>query len=403
MCPRHARGARRAAGAVRRARPVLGALAALALLAGCGGGEAGGEADQSPRPSGSSSDPAPSSPGASAAPAEGSAEVIATVARGLDSPWGIARLPGGDLLICSRDEGTLSRIAAGSGEVTEVGRVPGVTPGGEGGLLGLALDPGFASTGRLFVYYTTRGDNRVTSFRYDATAPAGERLTRPTDVLTGIPRGEVVHNGGRLAFGPDGMLYVSTGDTDNSGTLSQDPDSPAGKILRIDPATGRPPADNPDPDSPVYSLGHRNVQGLAWDAEGRLWATEFGDHSFDELNLIRPGGNYGWPRQEGRGGEEEGFVDPVEQWPPEAASPSGLAYQRGSLWLTALRGERLWRVPLDGAEPAGEPQSFLEGEYGRLRSVLALGEDRLLVVTNETDSRGSPAAGDDRVLLVRVR
>lgn len=397
------------------ARPVAGSLLALALaaplLAGCSSDE-----DAAPDPAdGASAAPSEEestpereaeerTPGATPAPAEGEVEVEATLAEDLTSPWGIARLPDGDVLLGSRDNGTLSLVDTSAGEpgpVEEVGEVPGVRANGEGGLLGLALAPDFDTSGRLYVYATTASDNRIIPLELDREAPEGERLTAGEPLLADIPRGEVIHNGGGLAFGPDGMLYATTGDTADA-QLAQDPDSLAGKILRIDPATGAPPEDNPDPDSLVYSLGHRNVQGLAWDAEDRLWAAEFGNDTWDELNLVEPGGNYGWPEHEGEGGAEDGFVDPVAVWAPAEASPSGLAYSGGALWLATLRGERLWRVPLDGTEPVAEPQSFLAGEYGRLRGVLAVGEGELLLVTNETDGRGSPGDTDDRLLRLRV-
>ncbi|UCM90656.1 PQQ-dependent sugar dehydrogenase [Streptomyces marincola] len=392
----------------RRGRPA--ALLALAVLAaGCssdGGDGDGGDGERRESPSAASASPRESAgagENASPAPARGEVEVLGTVAEGLESPWGVVRLPDGDLLVGSRDSGRIDLVDAESGEVTEAGEVPGVSTGrGEGGLLGLALAPDFDTGGRLFAYYTAESDNRVSAFRYDGSAPAGERLAADGDLVTDIPRGEVVHHGGQLAFGPDGMLYASTGDT-GDGELAQDPESLAGKVLRIDPATGGPPADNPDPGSLVYSLGHRNVQGLAWDGAGRLWAAEFGDDTWDELNRIEPGGNYGWPEHEGRGGADAGFIDPVEQWPPADASPSDLAYSQGSLWLAALRGERLWRVPLDGSEPVAEPQDFLTGEYGRLRALLPGKDGELLLVTNETDGRGTPEEGDDRILRLRVR
>ena len=377
-----------------RARLLPAAAAMTVLLAGCG--PAGTDRGTAREP-----DPGRSPASAGAAPAEGSAEVVATVARGLAAPWDMVQLPGGDLLVSLRDEGTIQHVDAGTGEVTLAGAVPGVSPGGEGGLLGLALEPDPGPRPALFVYATTAGDNRISRFRYDPAAPPGERLGDGETVLDGIPRGEALHNGGGLAFGPDGMLYVATGDT-GARSQAQDEESLAGKILRLDPDGGPPPPGNPDPDSYVYSLGHRNVQGLAWDGSGQLWATEFGEDTWDELNRIEPGGNYGWPLHEGPGGEADGFTDPVLWWSPADASPSGLAYSQGSLWLAALRGERLWRVPLDGGAPAAEPQAFLHGEYGRLRSVLAPGGDELLVLTNETDSRGSPGAGDDRILRLRV-
>ncbi|WP_129842638.1 PQQ-dependent sugar dehydrogenase [Streptomyces sp. RFCAC02] len=402
-------------GTVNGKAPAAGAavMALALLLAGCSsddGDGGGGSASASPGgPSGSAEPEPPGGEGetprgtSEAAPAEGSADVVETVASGLDSPWGLVVLPDGDLLVGARDSGEVRHVAVGTGTTTLAGTVPDVADGeGEGGLLGLALAPDFADSGLLYAYVTTAEDNRVVALAHDPSAPSGERLTQVDEVLTGIPRGEIIHDGGALAFGPDGMLYASTGDTDNTGRLSQDPDSLAGKILRIDPATGEPPADNPDPDSHVYSSGHRNVQGLAWDSAGRLWATELGDDTWDELNLVEPGGDHGWPDHEGRGGADDGRVDPVEQWPPAEASPSGLAFQGGSLWVAGLRGERLWRVPLDGSGPVADPAAFLVGEFGRLRTVVPVGDDELLLVTNETDSRGTPEDGDDRILRLRV-
>lgn len=168
---------------------------------------------------------------------------------------------------------------------------------------------------------------------------------------------------------------------------------------------GRPAPGNPVPGSLMYSYGHRNVQGLAWDGQKRLWASEFGQDTWDELNQIVPGGNYGWPKYEGKVGKA-GFVDPVAQWRPSEASPSGIAFARGSIWMAGLRGERLWRIPLSGSpgrEPLAAPQSFLRGKYGRLRTVLAAGGDRLWLVTSNTDTRGTPKPGDDRVLVLQVR
>ncbi|MCZ9340416.1 PQQ-dependent sugar dehydrogenase, partial [Streptomyces sp. TRM76130] len=205
-------------------------------------------------------------------------------------------------------------------------------------------------------------------------------------VFKGIPKG-FVHNGGRIAFGPDGMLYAGTGESGDPG-LSQDEESLGGKILRLTPE-GDPAPGNPFSGSPVYSVGHRNVQGLAWDADQRLFASEFGQDTWDELNAITPGGNYGWPDAEGAS-DDEAYRDPVAQWGTDEASPSGIAYTGGSVWMAALKGERLWRVPLDGTAKAAEPQSFLRGEYGRLRTVVAAGDGKLWLVTSETDGRGDP-------------
>lgn len=377
------------------------AAAALVLVAGCssdGGGRPVDDRSAASPPLASASATRPASPAPSVPPAKGTARVVSTLTEGLASPWGLAALPDGDLLVSSRDEGTITRIDGESGAKTVIGSVPGVAPAGEGGLMGLALSPSYASDHLVYAYFTTESDNRVARMLYDEKKPAGQQLGAPDTVLRGIPKGSV-HNGGRIAFGPDRMLYAGTGETGDTG-LAQDRNSLGGKILRMTP-DGQPAPGNPFADSVVYSYGHRNVQGLAWDSERRLWAAEFGQNTWDELNLIEPGKNYGWPEVEGKGGRS-GFVDPVAQWEPADASPSGIAFAEGSIWMAGLRGERLWRIPLAGAEPSADPQAFLEGRYGRLRTVLAAGGDKLWLVTSETDGRGTPEAGDDRILRVEV-
>ncbi|MFE4309563.1 PQQ-dependent sugar dehydrogenase [Streptomyces sp. NPDC056891] len=368
----------------------LWGAAVLVLVAGCSSG--GSEDRPGTAPPTSASATAPASPSGSAtAPAGGRATVTGTLTEGLKSPWGLAELPGGDLLVSSRDERTITKVDGRTGAKTSLGEVPGVVPGGEGGLMGLAVRDGW-----VYAYLTAESDNRIVRMRYGGAE--GDRLGAPQPVLTGIPKG-IVHNGGRIAFGPDRMLYAGTGETGRTG-LAQDRESLGGKILRMTPE-GRPAPGNPFPGSVVYSYGHRNVQGIAWDDEGRLWAAEFGQNTWDELNLVEPGKNYGWPEAEGRAGKA-GFVDPVAQWPTSEASPSGIAYARGAIWMAGLRGERLWRVPLSGAERSGDPQAFLSEEYGRLRTVLAGGGGRLWLVTSETDGRGTPGPGDDRILRLEV-
>jgi len=279
---------------------------------------------------------------------------------------------------------------AGDGAVTDLGQVPGVDPGGEGGLLGLALSPAFADDSLLYAYRTASDGNEVVRLRLD-----GDRLGEPEVVLSGIPKSGN-HNGGRLKFGPDEMLYVTTGDAGDT-SRSQDPDSLGGKILRIT-ADGDPAPGNPFDGSPVWSLGHRNVQGIGWDAAGRMYASEFGQNALDELNLIEPGANYGWPLVEGGGGAPE-FVDPLVTWSTDEASPSGIAVTGAAVYLAALRGERLWRVPLSDGGTAGSPVAHLTGEVGRLRDVVVTSEGSLLVLTNNT-SRGDAAPDDDRLLSI---
>ncbi|MGV9564953.1 PQQ-dependent sugar dehydrogenase [Streptomyces sp. NPDC003480] len=382
----------------RRAVAAVSAAAVLVLAAGCsaGSGDTSGGA-----PSSSGTAPGSSAPGQAGEhvpPAKGSVRVVRTVAEHLKTPWGLAALPGGGLLVSSRDDGTITRIDERTGKKTELGMVPGVSAAGEGGLLGIALSPGYASDHLVYAYLTTDSDNRIVRMLYDAHKPAGEQLGAPDTVFKGIPKG-MIHNGGRIAFGPDGMLYAGTGESGDRG-LAQNRASLGGKILRMTP-DGEPAPGNPFGNSAVYSLGHRNVQGLAWDDRQRLFASEFGQDTWDEVNAIRPGDNGGWPVAEGKSADPR-FHNPLAQWHTDMASPSGLAYAEGSLWMAGLRGQRLWRVPLRGTEASGPPQAFLQGAYGRLRTVVAAGGNRLWLTTSNTDGRGKPSKTDDRVLEVQV-
>ncbi|WP_328493788.1 PQQ-dependent sugar dehydrogenase [Streptomyces sp. NBC_00414] len=378
------------------------AAATLLLTAGCssddGGSSDGGGSTPWVSPEAGSSAPASERAAEETPPAKGSVKVVRTVTEGLKTPWGLAPLPEGGLLVSSRDEGTITLVDEKTGKKTEVGSVPGVAPGGEGGLMGLALSPTYASDHMVYAYFTSDSDNRIVRMQYDAKRPAGERLGAPDTVFRGIPKG-TNHNGGRIAFGPDKMLYVGTGETYVT-ELAQDKKSTGGKILRLTPE-GEPAPGNPF-DSPVYSYGHRNVQGLAWDKKQRLFASEFGQDTWDELNHIKPGGNYGWPDVEGKS-DDSGYESPIDQWSTDEASPSGIAYAEGSVWMAGLRGKRLWRIPLKGTEESADPQAFLRGDHGRLRTVVAAGGDKLWLVTSETDGRGTPGSGDDRILELRVK
>ncbi|MEP6629243.1 MAG: PQQ-dependent sugar dehydrogenase [Lapillicoccus sp.] len=310
-------------------------------------------------------------------------------ATGLQTPWSVVVLPDHSVLVSERDPGTVRRLD-GRGGTSLIGTVPGVAAGGEGGLLGLAVDRRtYATTPVLYAYLTAPSDNRVV-----AVTMEGGRLGAQRTVLAGIPKGSI-HNGGRIAFGPDGYLYVTTGENGNRAP-SQDRQSLGGKVLRIT-TEGSPAPGNPFAGSPVWSYGHRNPQGIAWDASGRMWASEFGQDTWDELNVIRPGANYGWPTVEGQQGRE-GFVDPVRQWATKDASPSGIAIgPDGAVLMAALRGESLWKIPVGADGSTQEPQRLLQGEYGRLRDVLVGPDGNVWVVTNNT-SRGTPRAGDDRIV-----
>ena len=366
---------------MRRAAAAL-ALAA-ASLSGCGG-------SLPPHPPATAAAAPVTASGGSGTTA-GAPRVVRTVATGLQTPWGLGFLPDGRAVVTERDTHRVLLLDAAEGAPRTIGRLDAAGRGGEGGLLGVAVSPRFDDDHLLYFYVTTTDDNRVVRATFD-----GGLLAEPEVVLDGIPAGPI-HDGGRLAFGPDGDLYVSTGET-GDGSLSHDRGSLAGKILRMTP-DGDPAPGNPDPGSAVYTWGHRNVEGLAWDADGRLWASEFGASAWDELNLITPGHDYGWPAVEGDGTDDR-YVDPQVVWRTDEASPSGLAYADGHLWLGALAGSRLWRVTVHDGR-ASDPQDFFVGDYGRLRTVVTAPDGRLWVTTSNRDGRGDPRQGDDRILVVQ--
>ena len=362
-------------------------LVVLGAATGCAGNEDGPRAAPASSvaapTTGSATSPGPTGEPRPTLPAPtGEPQVLAT---GLEAPWGLAFLPDGDALISERDSARILRLPATGGEPSVVTTVEQAAPSGEGGLLGLAVSPSFATDRTVYAYVTTADDNRIVRFSLDDP-------TALEDVLTGIPKGRV-HNGGRLAFGPDGLLYAGTGDSGDT-SLAQDPGSLGGKVLRMTPE-GEPPA---GARTVVLSRGHRNVQGLAFDEAGRTYAVEFGQNRFDEVNVVSEGTNGGWPEVEGEGDGGGRFLAPIVTWSTSEASPSGAAVAGGSLYVAALRGERLWRVPLDGRGGAGTPQALLTGELGRLRTVQTAPDGALWVLTSNRDGRGDPAPDDDRVL-----
>jgi glucose/arabinose dehydrogenase len=310
---------------------------------------------------------------------------------GLQIPWGLAFLPDGRALVSERASGRLLAITS-SGQLEEVQRLPSRSIG-EGGLLGITLSPNYATDGWVYAYYSTETDNRIVRFHLKEA---------PQPILTGIPV-STNHNGGRIAFGPDGMLYAGTGDATNRGN-AQDLTSLAGKILRLKPDGGIP-ADNPFPHSLIYSYGHRNVQGLAWDATGQLYASEFGQNAFDEVNRIRPGGNYGWPDVEGQGNDPR-FLNPITTFTTAEASPSGATFLKhgaipqweGTLFVAGLRGQRLWHLTFNADGSLQKREALLQGEFGRLRHVAQAPDGSLWILTSNRDGRGSPVPGDDRIV-----
>lgn len=387
---------------------LLGAVGAAAGLAGCGApsGDAraeptGDAASPVPAPGASTTtSPSPTrtasaSPSASPEPSptgRPDPAVAGTVADDLDVPWGLAFFANGDALVSERDTARLLRVTP-KGRVTRLGEVRGVQPAtgiGEGGLLGVALAPGDEDT--VFAYLTSGSDNRVVRLSI-----ARGKVGRPRPVLTGIPT-SVHHHGGRLLFAPDGSLFVSTGDAEDSA-LAQQRGSLAGKVLRIRP-DGRAASGNPYGNR-TWTYGHRNVEGLAFDADGRLWATEFGDKRADELNRIVKGRNYGWPRVEGRGGGDR-YTDPAATWSPTSScSPAGLAITRSTAFVGALQGRCLFSVALDGTK-AAKPRQHFADDHGRIRNVVAAPDGSLWVTTSNTDGRRTPGKDDDKILRVTL-
>jgi glucose/arabinose dehydrogenase len=375
---------------VRRLSVVAVAAAAAVLLAACSSPAPTPPptATRTPTPRPTPSGSLPAVPAIPWQPSD-STTVLET---GLDAPWSIVVLASGSALISERDDGTVvERMPAGG--TREAGTVPGVVHSGEGGLLGLAVQH-VSAPEYLYAYETTADDNRVVRMRLDGV-PGSYRLGAPENVLTGIPKASN-HDGGRIAFGPDGMLYVTAGDASDSGN-AQDLASLSGKILRLTP-TGGVPGDNPFPGSPVWSYGHRNPQGIGWDSNGTMWASEFGQNTWDELNIIKPGSNYGWPTVEGIGKDPK-FTDPVFQWSTDVASPSGLAVVGDTIFLAGLGGERLWTVWSTAGGAPVTAKAFFDGTFGRIRDVVGHG-NALWILTNNTDGRGDPRSGDDKLIEV---
>ncbi|MGI8512230.1 MAG: PQQ-dependent sugar dehydrogenase [Solirubrobacteraceae bacterium] len=324
---------------------------------------------------------------------------LETVAEGFEIPWEIAFLPDGRALVTERPGRVRLLAADGSLQATPVAEVD-VAAEGEGGLLGLAVDPAFARNRFVYLYRTTGAGNEVARYRLD-----GARLREDAVVLEDVPAGPI-HDGGRIHFGPDGHLYVATGET-GDGSLAQDRESLAGKFLTLSPARFR---GNGPARPAVFSRGHRNPQGFDWQpGTGALVATEHGPsggdgpRGFDELNVVRSGGNYGWPEK--FGDDHSGFDAPVAVY-DEAIAPSGGSFVSlpGSAWtgdflFGALVGEQVRRVSLDGGR-VGTNEALFSGELGRVRSIVEGPDGALYALTSNRDGRGSPRDGDDRVVRI---
>lgn len=372
-----------------------------------------------------------------------------TLVHGLEAPWELLFLPDGQALIDERDSGTILQVDK-EFNVTQVAFTSTKPPCEkfcEGGTLGMAYAADrFAGGLSLFVFLTTNDDNRILKYDLDKV---GENwsLSNQRVLLKGIDRSglSTTHNGGRLAIGPDGKLWVSLGDAGMRGSTSQNWDRLGGSILRLN-LDGTVPDDNPRPGSYVWAKGLRDTQGMAWDSYGNMWTTEFGQDTWDELNLMEKGKNYGWPVAEGLYKFREApdasansastlqgtasspapapappsvfsdkelmndsrYTDPVLSWHPMDAACSGISYIKGSLISACLRGGKLWVIPVIGDKRLGKPQAFFTGEFGRLRKATLAPDGSLWIITSNKDGRGGWSSGggnylDDRVIRVELK
>ena len=339
---------------------------------------------------------------------------------GLEAPWSLVFLPDGRALVSERpgrirliQNGHLEKSPYAVFETTRGASGAGdfflnLFARGEGGLMGLAVHPKFPTEPYIYAMYTWRGVRGVRN-RIVRLVDRGTHGVFDKIVLGGVP-GALFHNGGRIAFGPDGMLYATTGEIFEMH-MAQDLKAFGGKVLRIDPGGGIP-SDNPFPNSPVWSYGHRNPQGLAWHPEtGALYQSEhgpsgevgFGAH--DEINIIEEGRNYGWPRIVGAPGRAP-YVDPIAMWPNTSVPPAGMTFHKGALYVATLRSEALIRLRIEGRRVLSIERLFAWDEYdgvlGRLRDAVDGPDGHLYVLTSNRDGRGSPRPGDDKILRMTV-
>lgn len=313
-------------------------------------------------------------------------EVIAT---GLEVPWALAFLPDKSVLVTER-KGTV-RVIDQNGDIKTIAKID-VKQTGESGLHGVAIHPNFEKNQFVYLYYTYGVSENQTLNKVARLRFADDRLTDETTIVDQIP-GAIFHDGGRIKFGPDGFLYITTGDALNP-SHAQSKTSKAGKILRITD-DGKPAPGNPFGDL-IYSLGHRNPQGIAWDGQSRLWETEHGQSATDELNLIEPGGNYGWPTIRGDQTQED-LTSPKLQSGTDTWAPAGAAFFEGSVFFGGLRGQALFQAVLGDQV---QLKTHFKQEFGRIRDVV-LGPDNLLyITTSNRDGRGNPTANDDKIIRV---
>ncbi len=323
------------------------------------------------------------------------------IATNLEVPWALAFLPDGDLLVTER-AGRVKLIDTSIYSTSEVEKtaktimnLDDVLPYGEGGLHGIALHPEFLKNSFIYLYYTYSGEGNNTRNRVARYIYKNETFTDKRIIVDNIP-GAIFHDGGRIRFGPDNNLYITTGDA-REPSLAQDQNSLAGKILRVT-GDGKPVAGNPF-NNLVYSYGHRNPQGIAWDQNNELWSTEHGQNAHDELNKIEIRKNYGWPEIEGKQ-TADGMVPPHLESGFATWAPAGLAYLNGSLYFAGLRGQSLYQVDITDQLQLKE---YFKSTYGRIREVIAGPDGMLYITTSNRDGRGNPASDDDKIIRVNPK
>ncbi len=364
---------------------------------------------------------------------------VQTLVTGLKAPWEILFLPDGQALVDERDSGAILLISKDlkATKLAFTNTAPPCEKFCEGGTLGMAIAADrFANKLSLFVFLTTDKDNRILKYDLNTDDAGTWTLANKRVLIQGIERSgkSTTHNGGRLAIGPDGKLWVSLGDSGMRGVTSQNWNKLAGSILRMN-LDGSIPEDNPKENSYVWSKGLRDTQGMAWDNFGNMWTTEFGQDTWDELNLMEKGKNYGWPIAEGffkfretpleesnpapkpnipdissnvEMLNDSRFTPPVLTWHPSEAACSGIIFVKGSLISACLRGGKLWVIPVIGDKQLGEPKEFFKGKFGRLRKATLAPDGTLWLITSNRDGRGGWSSGggnpkDDRIIRVPLK
>lgn len=326
---------------------------------------------------------------------------VEVIAENLSVPWAIDISNEGNIYFTERP-GRVRSIKDGKLNPQPLITFP--TPfvsEGEGGLMGIALDPNFSQNRYMYVMHSYTDGNKIYN-RVVRLVENNNRASIDRILIDKIPGGQI-HNGGRIKIGPDQKLYITTGDAGNS-TLSQDPTSIAGKILRLE-LNGSIPKDNPIVNSPVYSLGHRNPQGLAWNLNNVLYESEHGQLAHDEINIIQPGANYGWPLIQG----DEESTEVITQKPlihsgEDTWAPSGIAFVnqgswQGKLLVATLRGQQLLSISLNGnGTVVKNVESWFKNEYGRLRDVVLGKDGSIYLTTSNRDGRGNPNITDDKII-----